>query len=78
MNGIEIYRRQMLSAPNIAFRIGDRVWARLGPLGHEFRARVVGRTIGQPIYDVEDETGTRHLGVRDVRLDEEAMREAAK
>ncbi len=72
-------REEMLSAPNCTMMIGDPVICRRGPLDHEFRARVVGRTIGRAVYDVETADGEFIPGLTHVRLDEEAlsaMREA--
>ncbi|WP_457650849.1 hypothetical protein [Profundibacter sp.] len=73
MNVSENLRAQTLSAPNYMMMIGDPVFARRGPLDHEFRARVVGRTIGRAIYDVETADGELVQGVSLVRLDEEAL-----
>lgn len=73
MSGTEAIRAQTLSAPNCTFLLGDPVICRRGVLDHEFRARVVGRSIGRAIYDVETADGNRLFGLTNVRLDEEAL-----
>ncbi len=73
MTGMEIYRAEMLSAPNCTMMLGDPVFARRHPGDHEFRGRVVGRTFGRPVYDVETADGERIKGLTLVRLDEEAL-----
>lgn len=73
MNASETVRAGTLSAPNCTMMIGDPVFARRGPLDHEFRARVVGRTIGKGVYDVETADGELVHGLTLIRLDEEAL-----
>jgi hypothetical protein len=74
MSGTEAIRAQTLSAPNCTFMLGDPVVCRRGPLDHEFHARVVGRTIGRPIYDGETADGELICGLTILRLDEDALR----
>jgi len=57
----------------IGLTLGDPVLARRHPGDHEFRARVVGRSIGRHIYDVETADGARLQGLTLVRLDAEAI-----
>ena len=76
--GMRHLREETLSAPNCTMMIGDPVICRRGPLDHEFRGRVVGRTIGRHVYDVETADGERLSGITIIRLDEEAMAIARK
>lgn len=73
MSGMDVYRAQTLSAPNCTMEIGDPVFARRGPTDREFSGRVVARTFGRAIYDVEAADGERVKGLTLVRLDEEAL-----
>jgi len=73
MTATETIRAQTLSAPGCTFRLGDPVICRRGPLDHEFTARVVGRSIGRAVYDVETADGELICGLTILRLDEDAL-----
>jgi len=73
VTGSEAIRARTLSAPNCTFMLGDPVICRRGPLDHEIHARVVGRSIGRAVYDVETGDGDLICGLTFLRLDEDAL-----
>ncbi len=71
MNTIDQIRAETLSAPNCTLWLNDPVIFRRHPGAHEEYGRVVGRTVGADVYDIET-TGERVQNMTIVRLDEGA------
>ena len=65
--------RRSPSAPDGPIGLGAPVLVRRGPGEPEFHARVVARTIGLQIFDVEAADGEVIQGLTLVRLDENAL-----
>ena len=65
--------RQSSSAPDGIIGLGAPVLVRRAPNEPEFHARVVARTFGLPLFDVETADGEVIKGLTLVRLDETAL-----